>query len=62
MGRGLDVARNQAGADADQAVRGVVKAGGKLSKEKQKFLNLGYVAYVTDTEGNLLGLWQSSRL
>jgi uncharacterized protein len=45
-------------ADADEAVKEVIKAGGKLLKEKQKFLNIGYVAYVEDTEGNVVGIWQ----
>jgi uncharacterized protein len=48
-------------ADADRAVKEVVKAGGKLLKEKQKFLNIGFVAYVEDTEGNTVGIWQSLR-
>ena len=47
--------------DADEAVKEAVRAGGKLLKEKQKFLNLGYVAYVQDTEGNIVGIWQSLR-
>ncbi len=47
--------------DIDSTVREVVKRGGKLLKEKQKFLEIGIVAYVEDTEGNVLGLWQSQR-
>jgi len=47
--------------DADEAVKKVLKAGGKLLKEKQKFLAIGYVAYIKDTEGNVVGIWQSLR-
>jgi uncharacterized protein len=48
-------------ADADEAVKKVEGAGGKLLKEKQKFGNIGYVAYIQDTEGNTVGIWQSQR-
>ena len=48
-------------ADADEAVKEAVRAGGKLLKEKQKFLDIGFVAYVQDTEGNVVGIWQSLR-
>jgi len=48
-------------ADADAAVKEAVRAGGRLVKEKQKFGELGYVAYIEDTEGNVVGIWQSLR-
>lgn len=47
--------------DADLAVQRVVGAGGRLVREKQKFGGIGYVAYVMDTEGNVVGIWQSLR-
>lgn len=47
--------------DIDEAIESVVNAGGKLLKEKQKFLEIGIVAYVEDTEGNVVGLWESLR-
>lgn len=47
--------------DIDEAITGVIKAGGKLLKERAKFLEIGLVAYVEDTEGNVVGLWQSLR-
>jgi uncharacterized protein len=47
--------------DADNAVQNVIKAGGSLVRKKEKFGNIGYVAYVKDTEGNILGIWQSHR-
>jgi hypothetical protein len=27
----------------------------------RKFLNIGYAAYIQDTEGNVVGIWQSLR-
>ena len=49
-------------ADADRTIQEVIKAGGKLVGEKQKFGNIGYVVYVKDTEGNVVGIWQSLRV
>ena len=48
--------------DADAAIQRVIDAGGKLVRAKQKFGNIGYVAYVKDTEGNVVGIWQSLRV
>jgi uncharacterized protein len=48
--------------DADKAIQKVISAGGTLVRKKEKFGNIGYVAYVKDTEGNVLGIWQSLRL
>ena len=48
-------------ADIDKAVQKATKAGGKLAKEKQPVMDMGFVAYIQDTEGNLVGLWQSAR-
>ena len=48
--------------DVDKAIQDVINAGGKLVRKKEKFGNIGYVAYVKDTEGNLLGIWQSLRV
>lgn len=48
--------------DADRAVQDVINAGGSLVRKKEKFGNIGYVAYVKDTEGNTVGIWQSLRV
>jgi len=48
--------------DADKAIQNAIDAGGKLVREKQRFANLGYVAYVKDTEGNVVGIWQPLRV
>ena len=47
--------------DADKAIQKVISAGGTLVRKKEEFVNIGYVAYVKDTEGNVLGIWQSLR-
>jgi predicted enzyme related to lactoylglutathione lyase len=43
----------------DECVEKIIKAGGKLLKPKVEIIGLGYYAYVQDTEGNLLALWQT---
>ena len=48
--------------DVDKAIQNVINAGGTLVRKKEKFGNIGYVAYVKDTEGNVLGIWESLRV
>lgn len=43
----------------DKAVARVKKAGGKLAMKKQKVMDMGYIAYIKDTEGNLVGIWET---
>lgn len=47
-------------ADIDKAVEKVQKAGGKLLMPKQKVMDMGWNAYVKDTEGNVIGVWQTA--
>ncbi len=42
----------------DEYVAKIVAAGGKLVKPKVELGGMGYYAYVTDSEGNVIGLWQ----
>jgi predicted enzyme related to lactoylglutathione lyase len=42
----------------DEYIEKVKSAGGSVVKGKQEIGEMGYFAYVTDTEGNLLGLWE----
>ncbi len=44
----------------DEYVKKAVAAGGKVVKPKWQIGEMGYYAYVKDTEGNVLGLWESS--
>ena len=42
----------------DDSVKKVEAAGGKVAKPKMQVADMGYYAQVTDTEGNIIGLWQ----
>lgn len=44
----------------DEALREVEAAGGKTVTEKMPVGDMGFAGYFTDTEGNLLGLWESA--
>jgi uncharacterized protein len=43
---------------ADDYIEKVKAAGGSVIKSKELIEGMGYYAYVSDTEGNLLGLWE----
>lgn len=43
----------------DEALAAVEAAGGKLVQGRQAVGEMGFAAYFTDTEGNLVGLWES---
>lgn len=42
----------------DQYVEKIVIAGGSVVKPKVEIGGMGYYAYVADTEGNVIGLWE----
>ena len=44
----------------DEALGRVEKAGGKVVHAKFPVGNFGFSAYVKDTEGNVIGIWQST--
>ena len=44
--------------DMDDALKRIVQEGGKIIVSKTEFGNRGYTAYFSDTEGNVMGLWQ----
>lgn len=44
--------------DVDKTLEIVKKSGGKQHGEKNKIPNIGTIAFITDTEGNVLGIWQ----
>jgi uncharacterized protein len=46
--------------DLDAALATVEKLGGKVAIGRQVVGDMGFSAYVHDTEGNLIGLWQSA--
>ncbi len=47
--------------DIDLALEEVAKHGGKAMGTKQEVPNMGWSAYFWDPEGNLMGLWQTTR-
>ena len=44
----------------DEALALVEKLGGKVAIGRQTVGDMGFSAYVHDTEGNLIGLWQNA--
>jgi predicted enzyme related to lactoylglutathione lyase len=46
--------------DIDAALKTVESLGGKAIGEKAAVGDMGFAAYFEDTEGNVLGLWQSA--
>ncbi len=47
-------------ASIDVALAAVTEAGGSIVSERQPVGEMGFSAYFTDTEGNLLGLWETA--
>lgn len=47
--------------DIDRALTHVEKNGGRVVQKKQTIPNMGFTAYFKDSEGNVVGLWQSMR-
>jgi predicted enzyme related to lactoylglutathione lyase len=45
--------------DLDAALAQVESAGGSVAQAKDAVPGMGYFAYFKDTEGNILGLWQT---
>lgn len=43
----------------DDHVQKIESAGGKMTVPKGEVPGMGYYAYFTDSEGNIMGLWQS---
>lgn len=46
--------------DIDATLAEVVKHGGEVATEKLAVGEMGFAAYFKDTEGNILGLWQTA--
>ena len=46
--------------DLDDALQRIEKLGGKVAIGRQPVGEMGFSAYVHDTEGNLIGLWQNA--
>jgi predicted enzyme related to lactoylglutathione lyase len=46
----------------DESLETVKKLGGKVVKGKEAVADMGFIAYIKDTEGNIIGLWQPARM
>jgi hypothetical protein len=46
--------------DLDEAIAKIEKLGGTMAIGRQPVGSMGFSAYFHDTEGNLIGLWQSA--
>ncbi|BCJ55484.1 glyoxalase [Actinoplanes sp. NBRC 14428] len=46
--------------DLDDSLARVEKLGGRVEIGRQPVGDMGFAAYVRDTEGNLIGLWQNA--
>jgi len=46
--------------DIDAALAKVEELGGKTVQPRQEVAQMGFSAYFTDPEGNLMGLWQNA--
>ena len=44
--------------DIEDSLRRVEQAGGKRVQGKEPVGDFGFVAYISDPEGNTVGLWQ----
>lgn len=45
----------------DEALQQVRRAGGTVLCEKEAVADMGFSAYLTDPEGNLIGLWETKK-
>lgn len=46
--------------DIDSTLKAIQDKGGSVALAKQPVGEMGYTAYFTDTEGNVVGLWQTT--
>ena len=44
----------------DEALKNAEAAGGTIVQERQAVGEMGFTGYFTDTEGNLIGLWENA--
>jgi uncharacterized protein len=47
--------------DIDDSLGRIKKSGGKVVYPKESIGDMGFVAYFSDREGNVMGLWQSGK-
>ena len=47
-------------ADIDSTLKAIEEKGGSVALPKQPVGEMGFTAYFTDTEGNIVGLWETA--
>ncbi len=47
--------------DVDEYLKKIGASGGQIAREKRAVGDMGFVAYIKDTEGNIVGIWQEAR-
>jgi uncharacterized protein len=47
--------------DIDAALERIEQLGGGVVRPKEAVGDMGFAAYITDSEGNIIGLWQTAR-
>lgn len=47
--------------DIESALRDIERAGGKSIRKKMAVRDMGFTAYFKDTEGNVVGLWETAK-
>jgi predicted enzyme related to lactoylglutathione lyase len=47
--------------DIDSSLKNIERFGGKVVQKKQPVADMGFTAYFKDTEGNIVGLWQTAQ-
>ena len=47
--------------DIDDTIEKIEENGGKVVKGKMSVGDMGYVAYFSDSEGNIVGLWETMK-
>ena len=45
----------------DEKVKAVEKAGGKIVMPKVEMMGMGFYAYISDPDGNVIGLWEDAK-
>ncbi|GIF98022.1 glyoxalase [Catellatospora citrea] len=46
--------------DIDTALAKIVSCGGRVLQERRSVGTMGFTAYIADSEGNTVGLWQNA--
>ena len=46
----------------DKTLEKLSKSGGKMVSPKTPVMDMGYIAYFKDTEGNVVGLWENKKM